>query len=581
LTPQARQTLLIALLTFGVVLATFLPTLRNDFVDFDDPINVYNDPMVKAGLTAEGFRWAWANPVVGDWIPLTTLSHMADCELFGLKPWGHHLTNALLHAAAAALLFVALREMSGALWPAAFAALLFGVHPQRVESVAWVTERKDVLSAFFFAGGLWAYAWYVRKRSVARYSAVAALYLCGLLAKSMVVTLPCVLLLLDYWPLRRFGALDSESSDAEAATRRQPLVALFLEKLPLFAIAAVFAVIQVSAVHEKIQAFTLSARAQTALVGYATYLEKMVWPANLAAIYPYPGGWPVSLVAASALLLITISILVVWFGRRRPYLVTGWCWYLGMIFPVIGFIQVGGQWMADRYSYLPSAGIFMLVAWLIEDLTHAWPNRRLLLWPAAAATILACSAASIRQSGYWSDSETLFRRTIALTGKNPLAHHLLGDALRTQGRTHEAMAQYKAAFAEDPKLWEARTHYALLREKEPGGLPEAIAQLEQAVALNPGSADGYNNLANALTKVPGRLPEAIARYREAIRLKPGLPEAHFNLGAALAQTPEGLPEAAEQFEITLHLRPSFPGAQRYLDLAHAILSQRPNAAQQP
>jgi len=539
----------ISLLLFVLVACVFLPSLRNGFVNFDDDFYVYANAHVQQGLTWESIRWAFTNFVGGFWHPLTWLSIMLDCQLFGLRPAGHHLTSLLLHAANAALLFLVLQRLTSAPWRSAFIAALFALHPLHVESVAWAAERKDVLSTFFWMLTLLMYAHYVQAgKKVGAQAADGSqalrvhlpspifyllsflFFLCGLLSKSMLVTLPFVLLLLDWWPLRRF----------QPTALNPRVAALFVEKLPFFAAALLASLISIHAekVIGALQTATesrLSHRIGNAPFSYVVYLAQMVWPRKLAAYYPFLATLPLWPVIGAALLLFTISVLVLRAVRTRPYLAFGWIWYVVTLLPVIGLIQLGGQSHADRYTYVPLIGIFTLVAWSACDLTKRWHYQAVVLSAAAAGIFLLCLAGTTVQIGYWKDSETLFRHALLVTENNDLAHNNLGVALAARGRFEEAGRHFR-----------------------------------EAVRINPPHAQAHINLGKALN-LEGRTNEALAQYRAAVESKPDYAEAQYFLAAALARQGK-MPEAVAHFRDALRGHPDYAPALN--DLAWILATER-------
>ncbi len=440
----------LALLT----LAAWLPALRNGFVNLDDPYYVTAQPHVLPGITRAGLAWAWTAKVASNWHPLTMLSHMLDCQLFGLDPAGHHATSLLLHLANVLLLFAVLWRMTGAAGRSAAVAALFAVHPTHVESVAWVAERKDVLSALFWLLAMGAWERYARAPSIGRYLLVALLMALGLMAKPMVVTLPFALLLLDVWPLGRL----------QLGWKR-----LTIEKIPLLALSAASSLITLRYQQTSLAPLGVvpwSLRAANALVSYAAYLGKLFLPRHLAVFYPIPLAIPAWKVAGAALLLTALTALAVWRARREPWLLVGWLWFLGTLVPVIGLVQVGRQAMADRYTYIPSIGLFLAVVWSLAELGKA---HRAALAATAGIVILALAAITWTQIGYWSDSATLFRHALAATGDdNYLAHIGLGKALMGEKDWDGAAAQFRAVLARYPNLTEARAGLEAVRRASPG-----------------------------------------------------------------------------------------------------------------
>ena len=439
---------------FLLVLCTFWPSLGNGFVNYDDDLYVAANGHVQSGLSWAGARWAFCTPVAANWHPATILSHMLDCQLFGLKPWGHHLTSVWLHAVNTVLVFLVFRRMTGALWRSLLVAALFGLHPLRVESVAWVAERKDVLSTFFFMLTLWAYVRYAQEskvqspKSKVAYVLALVFFACGLMSKPMLVTLPFVLLLLDYWPLGRNAECGMRNAEPGAGGKVQgrtwPWMKLVREKAPFFLLAAIASAVTLITQHRAkalatVENIRLIDRLANALVSYCRYLAKFLWPAKLAVFYPEPVKWPTATVLLAGLLLLGISIMAVALRHRHRYLPVGWLWSLGTLVPVIGLVQVGAQAMADRYTYVPLIGVALLLVWGMHELTSRWQFRAVLLSAAAAAGMILCVALTRRQIGHWRDTETLFRHALAVTDDNWVAHHNLGDALEKRGRLDEAI----------------------------------------------------------------------------------------------------------------------------------------------
>ncbi len=447
-----------------LTLAVYLPVLTHGFIRFDDPVYVTRNPWVKAGLTWDGTAWAFTANVASNWHPLTLLSHMLDCELFGMEPLGHHLTSLLLHTASAVLLFEALRLMTGSIWRSAAVAALFAVHPTHVESVAWIAERKDVLSGFFWMLTLLAWALYVRQPSRKRYAAVALSLAAGLLSKPMVVTLPFVLLLLDVWPLDRKIRIK--------------------EKLPLFALAAASCVVTVIAQSGAIgmaSQFPLRLRLANAVLSYVGYLGKTLFPSRLAVFYPMPAEFPAWKVAGAALLLASLTILAL---RAARYVTVGWLWFLGTLVPVIGIVQVGGQAMADRYTYLPTIGLFLIAAWGLP---------RKVVW---AAAVLALAVGTRLQLRHWEDSESLFRHAAAVTERNFIAHLNLAQIHAERGERGPALEHFRTTLEIRPGMWQAQASLGntLRRWGRPG---KALPHLRNAVRLRPNDPRLRRSLAEA------------------------------------------------------------------------------------
>jgi tetratricopeptide (TPR) repeat protein len=491
--------------------------------------------------------------VAGNWHPLTVLSHMLDVQLFGLDAGAHHLTNLVLHIACTVLLSGLLYAISGSLGKSAFVAGLFALHPMHVESVAWVSERKDVLSALFLILTLWEYSRYAQRPSPRRYLLALLCFGLGLMAKPMLVTVPFVLLLFDVWPLKRISMGPTIYSWRPSSPGGRGLGPLVLEKLPFFAFSAAagIAAIVLQRNAGAMQGLPFATRAANALVSYTAYLGKLAWPSGLAALYPLRRTLPPWQVAASVLLLAAISFAALRIARRHPYVPVGWFWYLGTLVPVIGFIQVGDQSMADRYTYIPSIGLFIIVAWGVPDLLERVNNRAAILRVAGAAALIACAVVAHRQVQFWKNSVALWTRALSVTTDNHRAYNLMGDEMRKLGKLSEAIRNYSEAVRILPSFPEAHTGLADALDGE-GSIDEAIAVYEESLRLKPTQPDAHNNLGNVLYRV-GRSKEAIAHYNAALKLNPDLPDAHNGLGAALSQDGRET-EAIQAYLISLRIR---------------------------
>jgi protein O-mannosyl-transferase len=560
------------------VLFVFGQTLWHEFVNYDDNVYVYANPRVAQGFAGGWLDWAFASRCCNNWHPLTWFSHTLDAELFGLSPWGHHATNVLLQAAAVVALFLVLRRMTDNVWQSGFAAAVFAIHPLHVESVAWVAERKDLLSGLLFVLTIGAYVRYVQQGfSWVRYLAVVGCFALGLMAKPMLVTLPFVLFLLDYWPLGRmsFGKPAIGASAEAACSRRRGFWLLIVEKLPLLLLSAASCAVTVWAQQGAIQSLDylpIATRMANAVVSYVAYLGKMFYPVDLAVIYPHAGaGLPGWQVAGGLALLAAISAGVVLLRRKCPYLIVGWLWYLGMLVPVIGLVQVGKQSMADRYTYLPQIGLYVAVAWGVAQLTQSWRHGRLACGLAAAASLGALMIAACEQTSYWRDSETLFNHALACTSENAIAHCNLGIALVDKGENQKAIEQFEQALAvksnPNPTMILSNLADALTRQ---GHYKEAIERCEAALKLDPGYADAHYNLGNAL-RLQGKYDEAIEHLRESLRLRPGCADAHNAYGVTLGQQHLD-DEAIEQFEKAVEISPTWADAHRNLGIA--LLSRK-------
>jgi tetratricopeptide (TPR) repeat protein len=545
---QRRLALVICLSLAAVTFAVFGQTVGFGFVNYDDNSYIYDNPMVQRGLTLQGMRWALTYGKIGHWHPLTWVSHMADCQVWGLWAGGHHLTNVVLHALAAALLFLALRELTGSLWRSAFVAAVFAVHPLRAESVAWIAERKDVLSGVFFMLTLLAYARYVKRTSPARYVAVAILFALGLMAKNTLVTLPFVLLLLDVWPLRRNAGF----------------WLLVREKIPLF-LLSIGSCVATFLVPEKVpdaERLTLAERIGNALVSYAIYLRQMVVPAGLANPYPDPvNGPPLWAVGVSVLVLAAISFAVLAGWKKRPYLLAGWLWYLGMLVPASGIIQISYYAHADRYTYLPGIGPVIAVTWMVADWSLGWKHRQAVLAGLMAAVVGALMICCWRQTGFWRSSETLWTHTLACTSDNYVAHNNLGLAYSQNGKWDEAISEFHASLSIKTNSVQALNGLgnALMQE---GRVDQAILQFQQALQVDPGNGETQNNIGLALLQL-GKVDEAVSHFEASLQAKPDNASAHLNLGSAMRQKGEWK-ESISEYEAALQIQPTDVEAQNNL-----------------
>ncbi len=575
------------LLALGLVLVTlivFLRAVEGGFVDYDDADYVTANAQVQAGLTWAGVRWAFTTGHASNWHPLTWLSHMLDAQLYGLTPAGHHLTSVAFHAVNAGLVFLVLWNLTGAAGRSLTAAALFALHPLRVESVAWISERKDVLSLFFGLLALLAYARFAAARSKVNtasaapdrwrgWGAYGLALLCfalSLLSKPMWVTLPFLLLLLDYWPLRRGGA------SVRVWGR------LVMEKLPFFALTVAsslvtFWVQQRGGAVASVTGLPLRARLENAGVAYGRYLLKALWPADLAPLYPHPGFWPTDQVVVAALVVIGISLLVIARRRPWPYAFVGWFWFVGTLVPVIGLVQVGIQSLADRYTYLPGLGLILALVWGAQSLMARWRIPPLTIAFGVLALAATCAVLTWRQIRFWRDSERLFSRAVAVTKNNYLAHNNLGFYFAQQGRLPEAIAQYETSLRIKPDYEDALNNlgHALAGQ---GRHAEALPYYEAALRVRPRHVEVNNNYGNALANL-GRLEEAIRHYEIALRENPQHADTHNNLGIALAQ--QGCLEAArDHLQEAVRLRPQHAGSHSNLGNVLAALGRLDAAAGQ-
>ncbi len=571
-----RAGLLVGLLLVAATLAVYWQMQNQEFINFDDNIYVTENRHIQGGLSREGVGWAFTNTSqAGLWIPLTWLSLMLDHDLYGLKAGGYKFTNLLFHLANILLLFTILKKMTGKLWCCAFVAALFALHPLRVESVAWVTERKDVLSTLFWLLTLLAYIRYIARPNTKRYLLIILAFTLGLMAKPMLVTLPFVLLLLDYWPLNRFQQSDNmlrnESLRRITAKERlsHPSFKLLVEKLPLIILAAFVSIGTIIAEHgagaaESLELLPIKLRVANSLVSYVSYIGKTFWPQSLGVLYPHPGSnLPMWQATGAALLLIFISAIVLRAHRKQPHLMVGWLWYLGTLLPVIGLLQVGDQAMADRFTYVPGIGLFIMISWGIPELLSGWRHRRIALSLTASATVSAMIVLSWFQVQFWDNSRTLFAHTLNVTRENWLMQNNLGVTLFDSGKGDEAIKCYVEALRIRPDYPEAHNNLGLALTTR-GKSAEAVPHFAEALRIKPDYPEAHNNLGFALA-IQGKNQEAVFHYSEALRLKPDYVDAHNNYGMALAEAGK-TQEAADQFSEAIRLNPEYAQAHNNLGL---------------
>ncbi len=566
------------LLLILAIIFVYWPVRNYGFVNYDDGDYVFENPRVLDGLTLQSVIWAFTTTTSSNWHPMTWLSHMLDCQLFGLNPGLHHVTNLLFHLANTLLLFWVLKRMTRKPWASTFVAALFALHPLHVESVAWVSERKDVLNTFFWVLTMGMYVRYAECPGLKRYLLALLFFTLGLLSKPMLVTLPFVLLLLDYWPLGRFSSGKGGGNSiilqpSASQDQKSSLLRLTLEKVPFFALSAASSFLTLyiqmhSGAAGSLERFSMEARFFNAVASYARYIEKMIWPWNLAVLYPYADRMALWQVAVASILLITITLLAILWARTKPYLVVGWLWYLGTLVPVIGLVQVGSQAMADRYTYVPLIGLFIIMAMGTADLLAGWRHRRTALLLSGLLVLLFFMAAARLQVNYWQNSITLFEHTLRVTSKNFTIHNNLGIALEEQGKIQEAVFHYSEALRIKPDYALAQYNLATILARQ-GKIEEAITRYAKALQIDPNLFEAHNNLGNVMAQ-RGRILEAAAHYQQALRINPNYAEAHSNLASVLAQQLK-IQEAVFHYSRAIQIKPGYSEA--HYSLAQILAQQ--------
>ncbi len=537
----------------AVTLTVYWQVATHEFVDYDDGRYITENPHVTTGLTGPNFQWAFTAVHASNWHPITWLSHMADVQLYGLNPQGHHLTNVGIHVLSTLLLYVLLFRLTRQIWQSGFVAALFALHPLHVESVAWAAERKDVLSAIFWFSTLLLYAGYARKRSVSSYLCALVAFLLGLMAKPMLVTLPIVMLLLDYWPLNRFR----ENGNTPAIECRSRMIALVHEKIPFIACSLLSSLLTVYAQHQggalkSLQTIPFWPLVANACVAYATYLAKAFWPVNLAVFYPLPTAIPLWNVIASLFLLLLVSVATLAAGRRYPYLPVGWFWFLFTLVPVIGIVQVGDQALADRYTYLPLIGLFIMTSWGVSELFQHLPYHKEVNALLATVSLTALTVLTWQQIGYWQNSLTLFSHAARSVPTSYLARFNLGSLYEKKGNFAAAAREYGEALAIHPSDIKTLTNLgaAFAKNRE---FDAAIGVFRQILALNPDDVMALTNMGNALAE-KGELDAAVRAYGEAISRDSSYVPAHSNLAIVLVKSGD-LDRAIGEYEAALKLKP--------------------------
>lgn len=598
---HSEKKVLILLLIF-TTLGVYWQVPSFEFLEYDDMVYVTENHHVKNGLTLEGLKWALTSIDMGFWHPLTWISLMVDSYIFGMNPGGFHLTNLLLHIGSTVLLFLVLFRMTKAQWQSACVAAFFALHPLHVESVAWIAERKDVLSGFFWMLTLWCYAGYTEQPGFVRYMCVCIVFLFGLMAKPMLVTLPCVLLLMDFWPLRRVrirwskGSTGEETEPLQMDEERVSLIRAILEKIPLLAISIAVGIVTIIAEHrfgalQSLESVPFLYRIANSLVGYVWYIGKTLWPVHLAAYYTLPSQWPLWQVIGSLLILTVISAVVALLAKKYPYLLIGWLWYVGTLVPVIGIIKVGSFSVADRFTYLPHIGLFIMAVWGCADLFGGVRVKEKVLSLTGGLVIVMLMVASSIQVQYWRDTPSLFQHALNVTANNTVMHYFMGNYLFRKGYVDQAIQHYREALRIKPdfddghdKLGvalslkghheEAVLHYRLAIQINPrkayfhyhlgsslehlGRMEEAVSAYRTALEINPDVAEAYNNL-GVIALRRGNVDEAIENLSQAVRVRDQYAKAHYNLGKAFLQKGDRT-RAIVHFETALRLEPLFVSA---------------------
>jgi protein O-mannosyl-transferase len=569
--------MIISLSLAGMVFAVYWQVHEFNFVKFDDNFYINNNQQVKNGLNLENLLWAFSPTKIKTayWHPLTWLSHMMDCQLFGLNAGAHHLMNLFSHIVNVTLLFMALNLMTDAPWKSGFAAALFALHPINVDSVAWIAERKNLLSTTFWMLTVLGYIRYARKPGIFRYLTVFGTLALGLLAKPMLVTLPCVLLLLDFWPLGRMELgqqrIPAKHPASGPVFQNAGMMRLVMEKIPFLALSIgviVMSMLSLQANNRTIDTAVVPIllRIENALVSYVMYLWKMVWPINLSVFYPFPqtiSNWQ-SLCAA--MFLILVSAQVVLRKKRSPYLLTGWFWYMGSLAPVIGIVQ-GGLWpaMADRWAYIPLIGIFIIIAWGSDEIMGHWQYKQKILQPSAVIIICTLASLTFIQAGHWKNTTSLFEHALRVTPNSCFVHNIIGHEQEIQGQIGEAIAHYELALQIDPGFAEAHYNLGNVLVKN-GKIKDAVLHFHRAIQLEPGLAAAYNNLANIFYN-QGKIDEAIRYYQSALDLEPNNTEAHVNMANALLQKGQ-MDQAISHYLKAIQLNPNIAEAYNNLGVAY-------------
>ena len=563
--PGLRLEVVMCAVLVAATLFVYGKIWNHDFIGYDDDKYVTQNRYVSQGLSKESVIWAFRSTHASNWHPLAWLSHMLDVELYGMKPGAHHMTSLLFHILNSLLLFIVLRKMTGHVWQSGVVALLFAIHPLHVESVAWVAERKDVLSTFFWMLTLWSYARYTRLPGLIRYLPVVGFFVLGLMAKPMVVTLPFVLLLLDFWPLNRIQSWQPENHNGRPVAGLSALQLVY-EKIPLFVLAGTSCVITLIAQKKGealglLDTYPLAMRMANAVISYVRYLQKLIWPHDLAILYPYPAALKVWQIFGACALLGFITFLSIRYRKRFPWLFVGWFWYAGTLLPVIGLVQVGVQAMADRYTYIPLIGAFVILSWGTIELFGNWRYRKMALIAIATVFFSAQISSARTQVSFWKNSIRLFEHTLRVTAGNYVIHNNLGFELALHGQKDKALKHYSAALRINPGFELAHINYGSTLFAQ-GKVEESLAYNQALLKIRPDFAGVHYNFGILLLKT-GRIDEAIVHFHEALRLKPENAEAFNCLGAAMVAKGK-VEEAIAHFKAALQIKPDLADAQNNL-----------------
>jgi protein O-mannosyl-transferase len=560
--------------TVVIMIALVVPTLfvywqvqNSDFINYDDPSYVLDNHMVKKGLSLEGVRWAFQTKTASNWHPLTWLSHMLDFQLFGKNPAGHHLTNLFFHLANTLLLFIILKDMSASYWCSAFVAAMFALHPQHVESVAWVSERKDVLSLFFGLLALIFYVKYIKQTVRRNYLISLFFYILSLMSKPTLVTFPFFLILLDYWPLGRFSFINFKQNQFRLIMRY-----LLVEKIPFFASSFISCIItyyvqNLGGAVGSLKTIPIMVRISNAFISYALYIDKTVWPRNLSVLYPYPEKIFISEALGAALIVFSISISVVYLAKRFAFLFVGWFWYLGTLVPVIGIVQVGIQTSSDRYTYVPLIGIFIMFSWSLKEMAQRLPSKRTIIYAFAILLLASWTYISREQVSYWKNSISLFKHAISLKYDNVYAHLNLGSAYEKTGNNDLAMLHFQEALQIDPLNSRAMNNIGVQLLLK-GRNEEAVKYFKRAIALDPGLTEAHINMGAYFEKLPNGESEAIQHFDKALEIDKNSFIAHYNLGLILLRKGD-TENATRHFENAVRLNPDFGMAHYQLGIIYS------------